>query len=82
MNIRHSLFIALVALSSTSVAYAAKNGNEAEALAMGHVSAWGSTLDEMTEGLKAASNKAGAKSFKITSAHGGNRYYGTAILYK
>lgn len=82
MKIHHSLFIALVALSSTSFSYAAKNSNKAETLPVGQVSAWGSTLDEMTEGLKAASNKAGAKSFKITSAHSGNRYYGTAILYK
>lgn len=48
----------------------------------GHVSASGTTLDEMTSALESAATKAGAKHFKVTSAYGGNRYYGTAIIYK
>lgn len=79
MKIRNSLILCLTLISSMSTAYA--ENNDREGLPSGHISAWGSTLDEMTEGLRVASMKAGAKKFKITSAHVGNRYYGTAAIY-
>ncbi|MBQ5265183.1 DUF1471 domain-containing protein [Klebsiella pneumoniae] len=81
MKIRNSLIIACIALSSASAVYAAQNDAKTAEVPVGYVSAWGTTLDEMTAGLKMKSEQAGAKKFVITSAHAGNRYYGTAALF-
>ncbi|MBQ5265176.1 DUF1471 domain-containing protein [Klebsiella pneumoniae] len=80
MKTRHSVIIAIIACLSAATAYAADNNREVSPT--GYVSAWGTTLDEMTEGLRVKSVKAGAKTFEVTSARAGNRYYGTAALYK
>lgn len=79
MKFRSLVLVSLLFSSVFATANAAENIKTSPA---GHVSAWGTTLDEMTNALESAATKAGAKDLKVTSAYGGNRYYGTAIIYK
>lgn len=79
MKLRNSVLVSLLVSSAFVTANAAEKIKTSPA---GHVSAWGTTLDEMTGALETAATKAGAKGLKVTSAYGGNRYYGTAIIYK
>lgn len=47
-----------------------------------HISAWGDNLSDMTSQLAIKANAAGASRYVITSAHVGNRTYGTAVIYR
>ncbi|MGV6481422.1 YdgH/BhsA/McbA-like domain containing protein [Pantoea agglomerans] len=79
MKIRNSVLVSLLFSSLFTTANAAE---KIKASPAGHVTAWGATLDEMTNALESAATKAGATDLKVTSAYAGNRYYGTAIIYK
>lgn len=69
-----------ILLSTTMVSAGEKNITNAESI--GHVSATGTTLTDMTERLEKNASKMGGTSVKITSARAGNYYYGTAAVFK
>lgn len=49
---------------------------------IGHISAWGKSLSDMTAQLAEKAESAGASHYVITSARVGNRTYGTAVIYR
>jgi hypothetical protein len=73
-----SLFTIL--LSTTMVSAGERNITDTRSI--GHVSAKGMTLTDMTERLEKNASKMGGTSLRITSARAGNYYYGTAVVFK
>lgn len=77
--IKHIVLFTVLFTSFSMSTFAAEQHSKK----MGVVSVTGaSTLDELTRNIEKKAAESGASSFKITSAGGGNKLYGTAVLYR